>query len=263
MNKIPKILSIAGSDSGGGAGIQADIKAISYHRGYAMTVLTAVTAQNTLGVQEIFPLPKEIIKKQLESVMDDLAPDVIKTGMLADHETIELISEFLENKKIVVDPVMVATSGDRLIESSAVEAIMNFLIPNAYLVTPNIYEAEILSNINIIDLETQIDAGKKILEHGAENVLIKGGHSKSEIIHDCLIQKDLKETVFKSKRLDSKNTHGTGCSLASSIATLLGRSFDIEAATSSSIEYVQKGIKKAPNFGQGNGPILHFDDKVL
>lgn len=260
MNKIPKILSIAGSDSGGGAGIQADIKAISYHRGYAMTVLTAVTAQNTLGVQEIFPLPKEIIKKQLESVMDDLAPDVIKTGMLADHETIELISEFLENKKIVVDPVMVATSGDRLIESSAVEAIMNFLIPNAYLVTPNIYEAEILSNINIIDLETQIDAGKKILERGAENVLIKGGHSKSEIIHDCLIQKDLKETVFKSKRLDSKNTHGTGCSLASSIATLLGRSFDIEAATSSSIEYVQKGIKKAPNFGQGNGPILHFDD---
>ena len=260
MNKIPKILSIAGSDSGGGAGIQADIKAISFHRGYAMTVLTAVTAQNTLGVQEIFPLPKEIIKKQLESVMDDLAPDVIKTGMLADHETIELISEFLENKKIVVDPVMVATSGDRLIESSAVEAIMNFLIPNAYLVTPNIYEAEILSNIKIIDLETQIDAGKKILEHGAENVLIKGGHSKSEIIHDCLIQKDLKETVFKSKRLDSKNTHGTGCSLASSIATLLGRGFDIEAATSSSIEYVQNGIKKAPNFGQGNGPILHFDD---
>ena len=260
MNKIPKILSIAGSDSGGGAGIQADIKAISFHKGYAMTVLTAVTAQNTLGVQEIFPLPKEIIKKQLESVMDDLAPDVIKTGMLADHETIELISEFIENKKIVVDPVMVATSGDRLIESSAVEAILNFLIPNAYLVTPNIYEAEILSNIKIIDLETQIDAGKKILERGAENVLIKGGHSKSEIIHDCLIQKDLKETVFKSKRLDSKNTHGTGCSLASSIATLLGRGFDIEAATSSSIEYVQNGIKKAPNFGQGNGPILHFDD---
>ena len=260
MNKIPKILSIAGSDSGGGAGIQADIKAISFHKGYAMTVLTAVTAQNTLGVQEIFPLPKEIIKKQLESVMDDLVPDVIKTGMLADHETIELISEFLENKKIVVDPVMVATSGDRLIESSAVEAIMNFLITNAYLVTPNIYEAEILSNIKIIDLKTHIDAGKKILEHGAENVLIKGGHSKSEIIHDCLINKDLKETVFKSKRLDSKNTHGTGCSLASSIATLLGRGFDIEAATSSSIEYVQMGIKKAPNFGQGNGPILHFDD---
>ena len=260
MNKIPKILSIAGSDSGGGAGIQADIKAISFHKGYAMTVLTAVTAQNTLGVQEIFPLTKEIIKKQLESVMDDLTPDVIKTGMLADRETIELISEFIENKKIVVDPVMVATSGDRLIESSAVEAILNFLIPNAYLVTPNIYEAEILSNIKIIDLETQIDAGKKILEHGAENVLIKGGHGKSEIIHDCLIQKDLKETVFKSKRLDSKNTHGTGCSLASSIATLLGRGFDIEAATSSSIEYVQNGIKKAPNFGQGNGPILHFDD---
>ena len=260
MNKIPKILSIAGSDSGGGAGIQADIKAISFHKGYAMTVLTAVTAQNTLGVQEIFPLPKEIIKKQLESVMDDLIPDVIKTGMLADHETIELTSEFIENKKIVVDPVMVATSGDRLIEPSAVEAIMNFLIPNAYLVTPNIYEAEILSNIKITDLKTQIEAGKKILEHGAENVLIKGGHSKSEIIHDCLIQKDLKETVFKSKRLDSKNTHGTGCSLASSIATLLGRSFDIEAATSSSIEYVQNGIKKAPNFGQGNGPILHFDD---
>ena len=138
MNKIPKILSIAGSDSGGGAGIQADIKAISFHRGYAMTVLTAVTA--------------------------------LKTGMLAHNETIELISEFLEIITIVVDPVMVATSGDRLIESSAVEAIMNFLIPNAYLVTPNIYEAEILSNIKIIDLKTQIDAGKKILEHGAENV---------------------------------------------------------------------------------------------
>ena len=192
--------------------------------------------------------------------MDDLNPDVIKTGMLADHEAIKLIAEYIKNKKTVVDPVMVATSGDRLIESSAVEAIMNFLIPNAYLVTPNIYEAEILSNIKIIDLNTQIDAGKKILEHGAENVLIKGGHTKSEIIHDCLIKKDLKEIVLKSKRLDSKNTHGTGCSLASSIATLLGRGFNIEAATSSSIEYVQMGIKKAPNFGQGNGPILHFDD---
>lgn len=260
MNKIPKILSIAGSDSGGGAGIQADIKAISFHKGYAMTVLTAVTAQNTIGVQEIFPLPKEIIKKQLKSVMDDLSPDVVKTGMLADHETIKLISEFLINKKVVVDPVMVATSGDRLIESPAVEAIMNFLIPNAYLVTPNIHEAEILSNIKITDLKTQIDAGKKILEQGPENVLIKGGHSKSDYIYDCLIRNDLKEKVFVTRRLDSKNTHGTGCSLASSVATLLGRGFDIEEATTISIEYVQNGIKKAPNFGKGNGPILHFDD---
>jgi hydroxymethylpyrimidine/phosphomethylpyrimidine kinase len=192
--------------------------------------------------------------------MDDLAPDIIKTGMLADRETIELISELIKNNKIVVDPVMVATSGDRLVEPTAIEAIINLLIPKAYLVTPNIHEAEILSNIKITDLKTQIDAGKKILEYGAENVLVKGGHTKSKTIHDCLIKTDVKEIVFESKRLDNKNTHGTGCSLASSIATLLGRSFGIEEATKTSIEYVQKGIKNAPNFGRGNGPILHFND---
>ena len=201
MSFIPKVLIIAGSDSGGGAGIQADIKTTSYFNGYAMTAITAITAQNTIGVQSIYPLPKEIVMEQINSITTDLSPDIVKIGMLADLDIIEYISKKISNYKIVLDPVMVATSGDVLVSDEVVSSIKNNLINKSFLITPNIYE---------------------------------------------------------SKKIISKNTHGTGCSLASAIATNLGLGIDIKESIKISIEYVQNGIKNAPDFGSGNGPIRHF-----
>ena len=258
MSFIPKVLIIAGSDSGGGAGIQADIKAITYFKGYAMTAVTAITAQNTIGVQSIFPLPKEIVIEQINSVTNDLSPDIIKIGMLADEEIIDHISSNISDYKIVLDPVMVATSGNVLIKDEIINSIKDKLINKSFLITPNIFEAEILSEMKINDLENQIEAGIKLLKLGCKNVLIKGGHGNSENINDVLITSNGDEHIYESKKIISKNTHGTGCSLASAIATNLGLGIDIKESIKISIEYVQNGIKNAPDFGSGNGPIRHF-----
>ena len=258
MSFIPKVLIIAGSDSGGGAGIQADIKAITYFKGYAMTAVTAITAQNTIGVQSIFPLPKEIVIEQINSVTNDLAPDIVKIGMLADEEIINHISINISDYKIVLDPVMVATSGDVLVSDEIINSIKDKLINKSFLITPNIFEAEILSEMKINNLENQIEAGIKLLKLGCKNVLIKGGHGNSDNINDVLIKSDGDEHIFKSSKILSTNTHGTGCSLASAIATNLGHGIDIKESIKISIEYVQNGIKNAPDFGSGNGPIRHF-----
>lgn len=258
MSFIPKVLIIAGSDSGGGAGIQADIKSITYFKGYAMTAVTAITAQNTIGVQSIYPLPKQIVIEQINSVTNDLSPDIIKIGMLADEEIIDHISNNISDYKIVLDPVMVATSGDVLIKDEIINSIKDKLINKSFLITPNIFEAEILSEMKINDLENQIEAGIKLLKLGCKNVLIKGGHGNSENINDVLITSNGDEHIYESKKIISKNTHGTGCSLASAIATNLGLGIDIKESIKISIEYVQNGIKNAPDFGSGNGPIRHF-----
>ena len=258
MSFIPKVLIIAGSDSGGGAGIQADIKSITYFKGYAMTAVTAITAQNTIGVQSIYPLPKQIVIEQINSVTNDLSPDIIKIGMLADEEIIDHISSNISDYKIVLDPVMVATSGDVLIKDEIINSIKDKLINKSFLITPNIFEAEILSEMKINDLENQIEAGIKLLKLGCKNVLIKGGHGNSENINDVLITSNGDEHIYESKKIISKNTHGTGCSLASAIATNLGLGIDIKESIKNSIEYVQNGIKNAPDFGSGNGPIRHF-----
>ena len=258
MSFIPKVLIIAGSDSGGGAGIQADIKSITYFKGYAMTAVTAITAQNTIGVQSIYPLPKQIVIEQINSITNDLAPDIVKIGMLADEEIIDHISSNISDYKIVLDPVMVATSGDVLIKDEIINSIKDKLINKSFLITPNIFEAEILSEMKINDLENQIEAGIKLLKLGCKNVLIKGGHGNSENINDVLITSNGDEHIYESKKIISKNTHGTGCSLASAIATNLGLGIDIKESIKISIEYVQNGIKNAPDFGSGNGPIRHF-----
>ena len=258
MSFIPKVLIIAGSDSGGGAGIQADIKSTTYFKGYAMTAVTAITAQNTIGVQSIYPLPKQIVIEQINSVTNDLSPDIIKIGMLADEEIIDHISSNISDYKIVLDPVMVATSGDVLIKDEIINSIKDKLINKSFLITPNIFEAEILSEMKINDLENQIEAGIKLLKLGCKNVLIKGGHGNSENINDVLITSNGDEHIYESKKIISKNTHGTGCSLASAIATNLGLGIDIKESIKISIEYVQNGIKNAPDFGSGNGPIRHF-----
>ncbi len=258
MSFIPKVLIIAGSDSGGGAGIQADIKSITYFKGYAMTAVTAITAQNTIGVQSIYPLPKQIVIEQINSVTSDLMPDIIKIGMFADEEIIDHISNNISNYKIILDPVMVATSGDVLVSDNVIDSIKDKLINKSFLITPNIFEAEILSEMKINSLEDQIEAGIKLLKLGCKNVLIKGGHGNSDNINDVLITSEGDEHIFKSNKIISKNTHGTGCSLASAIATNLGLGIDIKESIKNSIEYVQNGIKNAPDFGSGNGPIRHF-----
>ena len=258
MSFIPKVLIIAGSDSGGGAGIQADIKTTTFFKGYAMTVVTAITAQNTIGVQSIYSLPKEIVIDQISSINDDLPPDVIKIGMLSDLDIIEYISNNISNYKIVLDPVMVATSGDVLVSDEVVSSIKNNLINKSFLITPNIYEAEILSENKINCLEDQIEAGKNLLKLGCKHVLVKGGHGNSDIINDVLITNTGEKYIFESKKIISKNTHGTGCSLASAIATNIGLGIDLKDSIKISIEYVQNGIKNAPDFGSGNGPIRHF-----
>ena len=258
MSFIPKVLIIAGSDSGGGAGIQADIKSTTYFKGYAMTAVTAITAQNTVGVQSIFPLPKQIVIEQIKSVTNDLSPDIVKIGMLADEEIIDHISTNISDYKIVLDPVMVATSGDVLVSDEIINSIKDKLINKSFLITPNIFEAEILSEMKINDVENQIEAGIKLLKLGCKNVLIKGGHGNSDNINDVLITSNGHEHIYESKKIISKNTHGTGCSLASAIATNLGLGIDIKESIKISIEYVQNGIKNAPDFGSGNGPIRHF-----
>ena len=258
MTLIPKILIIAGSDSGGGAGIQADIKTTSFFKGYAMTVVTAITAQNTIGVQSIYPLPKQIVIDQINSINNDLTPDVIKIGMLADEEIIEYISMNISNHKIVLDPVMVATSGDVLVSDEIINSLKDELINKSFLITPNIFEAEILSEMKINNLENQIEAAIKLLKLGCKNVLIKGGHGNSDNINDVLVTSDGNEHIYKSNKIISTSTHGTGCSLASAIATNLGYGIDIKQSIKISIEYVQNGIKNAPDFGSGNGPIRHF-----
>ena len=258
-NKIPKVLIIAGSDSGGGAGIQADIKAVTYFKGYAMTAITAVTSQNTKGVQEILPLPIDHVDSQINSVLDDLKPDVIKTGMLADIGLIEMIASRVGGYKLVIDPVMVATSGDILVPEDCVSAIKETLLPKSFLTTPNLYEAELLSGQKINNTEEQIEAAFKILDLGVKNVLVKGGHLTNKMITDVLVEDDKTVNCFESKKIDSKNTHGTGCTLASSIACLIGHGNNLSESVQQGIDYVQKGILLAPNFGSGNGPILHFD----
>ena len=258
MSFIPKVLIIAGSDSGGGAGIQADIKTTSYFKGYAMTAVTAITAQNTVGVQSIYPLPKQIVIDQIKSINNDLSPDIIKIGMLADIEIIKYISMNLFNYKIILDPVMVATSGDILVSDEVIASIKNDLINKSFLITPNIYEAEILSETKVNNIEDQIEAGIKLLKLGCKNVLIKGGHANAHNISDVLITSDGDEHIFKSNKIKSSNTHGTGCTLASAIATNIGLGNDIKESIKVSIDYVQNGIKYAPDFGSGNGPIRHF-----
>ena len=258
MSFMPKVLIIAGSDSGGGAGVQADIKSTTYFKGYAMTAVTAITAQNTIGVQSIFPLPKEIVIEQINSVTNDLAPDIVKIGMLADEEIINHISINISDYKIVLDPVMVATSGDVLVSDEIINLLKDELINKSFLITPNIFEAEILSEMKINNLENQIEAAIKLSKLGCKNVLIKGGHGNSDNINDVLVTSDGNEHIFKSNKIISTSTHGTGCSLASAIATNLGHGIDIKQSIKISIEYVQNGIKNAPDFGSGNGPIRHF-----
>jgi len=255
-----KVLIVAGSDSSGGAGIQADIKTITALGSYAMTAITAITAQNTTGVKSIIAIPPKEISNQILFTAKDIKPDAIKIGMLHSAKVIDSVIHSLniiKVKKIILDPVMVAKGGTKLIDDKAIKLLKDKLIKKVSLITPNIPEAEILTNININCKEDMIFAAHKLLEIGANNVLIKGGHLKSKIVQDIFVSKsDIK--IFNSKRYDTKNTHGTGCTLSSAITTFLSCGKPIKKSCELGINYVSSSIKTNPKYGKGHGPINHL-----
>jgi hydroxymethylpyrimidine/phosphomethylpyrimidine kinase len=260
-----KILIIAGSDSSGGAGIQADIKTVTALGSYAMTAITAVTSQNTTGVKSIAPISPKEIYNQIMFTSKDIKADAIKIGMLHSTKVIDSVIKSLDNikvKKIVLDPVMVAKGGAKLIDDEAIKFLKNKLIKRVTLITPNIPEAEILTKTKIKSKEDMIFAANKLLEVGARNVLIKGGHLESNIVQDIFVTKsDLK--VFNSHRHKTKNTHGTGCTLSSAITTFLSCGKPIKKSCELGVKYVNSGIKTNPNYGKGHGPINHLNTIVI
>jgi hydroxymethylpyrimidine/phosphomethylpyrimidine kinase len=258
---IPRILIIAGSDSGAGAGIQADIKAAAANKVYASTAITAITAQNTVGVQHIFNLPTETIKHQIISVMEDIDATIIKTGMLSNSEIITMVADAIKKykTKLVLDPVMVSKSGAKLLQDDAIEALKTKLIPVAFLLTPNIPEAEVLIGSKICSEEDMEEAAKKIISDlGCEAVLLKGGHMPSNNLVDILVEKNGNITKIKSKKIFTENTHGTGCTYASSIAAFLARGYSLQNSVKKSHSYLYKAIKTAKKIGSGKSPVNHF-----
>ena len=262
-NLKPKsiILIIAGSDSSGGAGIQADIKTVTALGSFAMTAITAVTSQNTTGVKSIVPIvPKEILN-QIIFTSEDIKPDAIKIGMLHSIKVIESVVKSLDKikiKKIVLDPVMVAKGGAKLINNKAINFLKDKLIKKVTLITPNIPEAEILTKTTIRNKEDMIFAANKLIEYGAKNVLIKGGHLRSKLVQDIFVNK-FEVKIFNSKRFKTKNTHGTGCTLSSAITTFLSCGKPIKKSCELGIKYVNSAIKTNPNYGKGYGPINHLN----
>ncbi len=256
-----KVLIIAGSDSSGGAGIQADIKTVTALGSYAMTAITAVTAQNTTGLKSIVSIHPKEISNQIEFTCKDIRPSAVKIGMLHSKSIIEAVAlslKKIKTSKIILDPVMVAKGGSRLINFHAVKMLKKKLIKGIYLITPNIPEAEILTNTKIQSKEDMIDSAKKIIRFGAKNVLIKGGHLKSKFIFDILVNKN-EIKIFKSKKYTTKNTHGTGCTLSSAIASHLSCGKLLKKSCELGIKYVNQAIKSNINFGKGYGPINHLN----
>jgi hydroxymethylpyrimidine/phosphomethylpyrimidine kinase len=254
------VLIVAGSDSGGGAGIQADIKAVTMADAFAATAITALTAQNTEGVFGILPIAPDFIRLQMTVVLDDIGADAVKTGMLHDSAVIETVAAVLEEKApsvpLVVDPVMVAKGGAKLIEDGAIDALKRRLAPRAAIVTPNLPEAEILAGREIGSVDAMKAAAEMLLRLGCGAVLLKGGHLPGDTLTDVLATAGGFRT-WESRRIDTRHTHGTGCTLASAIAAGLAQGLAIEGAVDRAREYVMRAILSAPGFGRGHGPLDH------
>ena len=265
MKPKSKILIIAGSDSSGGAGIQADIKTITSLGSYAMTAVTAITVQNTKGVKSVIPISANVIKDQVIYTAEDIKPDAIKIGMLHSSEVVKKVIESLKIikvKKIILDPVMVAKGGAKLIDSKAIQILKKELIKKASIITPNIPEAEILTGIKIKNKEDMKIAANKLINLGAKNVLIKGGHLKSKIVTDIYLNKS-EFKFFESLRYKTKNTHGTGCTLSSAITTFFSCGKTIKKACDLGIKYVNSAILTNPKYGKGHGPINHLNSMKI
>ncbi|WP_421788077.1 bifunctional hydroxymethylpyrimidine kinase/phosphomethylpyrimidine kinase [Hyphobacterium sp.] len=257
--QIGRVLIIAGSDSGGGAGIQADIKTVTALGGYAATAVTAITVQNTLGVSDVHVVPLDVVIAQARAVLDDIGADAIKTGMLGGADLVEAVAALCADYPdipLVLDPVMVATSGDVLVAGEAVEAIRTALLPRAALVTPNAPEAEKLTGQPVTNAQQQAAAARALVDAGARAALVKGGHLEGDVITDVLVTAKT-TTVFESPRIETRNTHGTGCTLASGIATGVAQGLDLAAAVERAGAYLAEAIRRAPDFGSGHGPVDH------
>ncbi len=252
---MKRILTIAGSDSGGGAGIQADLKSITLLGGYGMSVITALTAQNTVGVQGINEVPARFVEKQIDSVLSDIGADAIKTGMLANQEIIEVVAKKIKQykvKKVVVDPVMVSKSGASLLRKDAEEALIKRLIPLSWVVTPNLMEASVLTGLKVNSLEGMKKAARQIYRLGAKHVVVKGGHLKGMAVDLLYDGKRFEEVV--APRIETQNTHGTGCTFASAIATLLARGDTVPEAIRKAKTFITLAIQSSLRLGKGTGP---------
>lgn len=257
---MKQILTVAGSDSGGGAGIQADIKSIHANGGFAMSVISSVTAQNTCEVTSAFDLPMEMIEAQIDAVFSDFEVAAVKTGMLSSAEIVRVVARKLHQyspAKIVVDPVMISKSGFPLLQESAVETIKSDLIPLATIITPNVHEAQLLSGLEIQNVKNAEVAAKKIYQLGCHSVLVKGGHMEDKMSIDVLFSED-KFWFFESERINTKNTHGTGCTYSAAIATQLGLGKDLISSIESAKDYITNAIRHSLEIGHGHGPTNHF-----
>jgi hydroxymethylpyrimidine/phosphomethylpyrimidine kinase len=255
-----RVLICAGSDSGGGAGIQADIKTVTALGCFAATAITALTSQNTKGVFNVLDIPTSFLRQQMTVVLEDIGTDVIKTGMLHSAEVIRTISNTLESlgdsSSLVVDPVMVAKGGHSLLQASAVDALKSELIHKADVLTPNIPEAEVLAGIEITSVDDMRRAGECLLRMGARSVLIKGGHLTDDTLTDILLTQS-EEKFYSSPRLKTVHTHGTGCTLASAVAAGIAQGLELQIATDRARKYVFEAIRSAPGLGAGHGPLNH------
>ena len=267
MKTYPRVLTIAGSDSGGGAGIQADIKAISATGSYAASAITAVTVQNTLGVEAVHPVPVDIIAAQIDCVLSDIGADAVKIGMLHSAEVVLAVRDALlrasapGRMSIVLDPVMVSTSGHRLIEESAIRVLVDELIPLARVITPNIPEAEILAGVKIGSQKELPEVARKLSLGGRVSVLMKAGHLSDERLVDVFYDAEIDRIVeLPSERIHTPNTHGTGCTLSSAFASYLAQGLSLEAAARAATRYVHEAIASGSEFelGNGHGPVNHF-----
>ncbi len=262
--KYYRALTIAGSDSGGGAGIQADLKTFSALGCYGTSAVTAVTAQNTVGVRAIHPVPPDMIQQQIKAVLDDIGSDAVKIGMLHSSEVIEKVSKLLQIyrvENIVLDPVMVATSGDVLLEEGAIDSLRKVLVPMADIITPNIPEAEILLGESINSQSRLPEAAVKLSQLGCRSVLLKAGHLKDDILIDYFYDSISGEmTELPSQRLYTQNTHGTGCTLSSAVASFLARGFRSSDAVKEAKLYISEAISAGSDYslGKGHGPVKHF-----
>ena len=251
-------LTIAGSDSCGGAGIQADLKTMTTNGVYGMSAITALTAQNTTGVSDIYEVTADFLKAQLKAIFEDITPDAIKIGMVSSKDLIIAIAESLKKyngKNIVLDPVMVSTSGSKLLKDDAADALVTELIPLADLITPNIPEAEVLTGIQIHSAEDMVLAAERLTEKYLGAVLIKGGHGKNTA--NDLLYENGKSTWFYGERIDNPNTHGTGCTLSSAIASNLAKGYDMENSIRKAKEYLTDALKAGLDLGRGDGPLMH------
>ena len=260
MKPKSKVLIIAGSDSSGGAGIQADIKTVTALGSYAMTAITAVTSQNTTGVKNIKSIPTKNLKTQITMVLDDIGTNAVKIGMLHNVGVIKCVYKILKKyklKNIVLDPVMIAKGGTKLVNSNSIKYLKKLLLPLCDVVTPNIPEAEVLTGYSISNKAEMIKAAKKIINMGAKNVLLKGGHLKNKMIFDILVSRK-KVKIFPKRKIKTKHTHGTGCTLSSALATCLSQKKNMHKSCKTSLKYVDKAILTAPGYGKGFGPLNHL-----